>query len=231
MKMNHSYIKNLVILSHADGTLSEEEQELLKIKSEEIGITEQVLNEWLENAGDLVFQLPDTPEERERQLIHMIDVSNADGEFSQEEYDLCLLMAEKLPYSGLSQALSRRMNRSHLKNLVALACSDGFLDRSELAILVEAAESIGVTRTDLDKLIAHGMEFRYLIPESYEDRETQLIQMLTLAIADGQFSRDEYNLCKMVAEKLDFSERELQLIIKLCFRGDQEFDLDQIMAA
>lgn len=229
--MNHTYIKNLVILSYADGVLSELEQELLREKAGEIGIGPQELNNWVENAADLVFELPGTSEEREHQLINMIDMSNVDGEFSQEEYDLCLLMAEKLPYSGLSQALTRRMNRANLKNLVALACSDGKLDDSEMSILQEAAGSIGVSDEELEELIEYSKEFRYLIPESYEDRETQLIQMLTLAIADGQFSLDEYNLCKMVAEKLDFSERELQLIIKLCFRGEQEFDLDKIIAA
>ncbi len=229
--MNHSYIKNLVILAYADGVLSESEKEMLREKSAEIGIEANELQEWIDNAPNLIFEMPDTAEERERQLIHMIDVSNADGEFSQTEYDLCLLMAEKLPYSGLYMALSRRMNRAHLKNLVALACADGDLDEAERLILEEAAESIQVSPAELEEMIAHGKEFEYLIPESYEDRETQLIQMLTLAIADGQFSKDEYNLCKMVAEKLDFSERELQLIIKLCFRGEQDFDLDKIMAS
>ena len=229
--MNHSYIKNLVILAYADGVLSESEQEMLSEKSSEIGIEPHVLQEWIDNAQNLIFEMPETPEERERQLINMIDVSNADGKFSQTEYDLCLLMAEKLPYSGLYMALSRRMNRAHLKNLVALACSDGSLDDSERIILEEAADSIDVSSTELEEMIAHGKQFEYLIPESYDDRETQLIQMLTLAIADGQFSKDEYNLCKMVAEKLDFSERELQLIIKLCFRGEQEFDLDKILSS
>ena len=36
----------------------------------------------------------------------------------------------------------------------------------------------------------------------------------------GEFSEDEYNMCKSVAEKLDFTERELQLIIKLSFKGE-----------
>jgi hypothetical protein len=67
-------------------------------------------------------------------------------------------------------------------------------------------------------------EYKYYIPESYEDRETQLIQMLTMAIADGEFSEDEYSLCKMVAEKLDFTEKELQLIIKLSFKGNVSFN-------
>ncbi len=226
--MNQSYIKNLVILAFADGVMSKAEEYILLERAGEIGISQELLREWIDNAPDLVFHLPESMEEREKQLIEMINMSTVDGEFSQDEYDLCLLMAEKLPYSGLQQAMSKRMNRAHLRNLVALACADGSLEKAEMKILKEAADTIGVESDELEEMISHSKEFRYLVPESYDDRETQLIQMLTLAIADGQFSSDEYNLCKTVAQKLDFSERELQLIIKLCFRGEQDFDMDMI---
>jgi uncharacterized tellurite resistance protein B-like protein len=225
--MSKEYIKNLIVVACTDGVLTEEEMIMLIQKSGEIGISETELQEWIDKAEELILHFPEDMQDRERILIEMINVSNADGDFSQDEYDLCQIMAEKLPYSGLTQALSLRMNRSHLKNLVALACSDGTLDHSELLVLQEAAASIEVSSEELNELIAHSKEFQYLIPESYDDRETQLIQMLTLAIADGEFSQDEYNLCKMVAEKLDFSERELQLIIRLCFKGQQEFEKNE----
>jgi uncharacterized tellurite resistance protein B-like protein len=132
-------------------------------------------------------------------------------------------MAEKLPYDGLRMAIDKRMNRSYLKNLVALACSDGKVDDNEMEVLVDAAEKAGVSEADLHQMLDTVEEYKYYIPESYEDREMQLIQMLSLAIADGEFSESEYDLCKMVAAKLDFSERELNLIIKLSFRGKMEF--------
>ncbi|MCA6074264.1 hypothetical protein [Fulvivirga sedimenti] len=220
---NTQHIQNLVVLAFVDGVIDPEELDLLHELAEEIGISPEELDHWLENAEELVLKFPNSLEERERHLINMINLANSDGEFSQSEYELCKLMADKLPYQGLSQALNKRMNKAYLKNLVALACSDGKVDKSEMDVLLDSAEKAGVSETELKSMISNAEEYKYYIPESYEDRETQLIQMLSLAIADGEFTRDEYNLCKMVAEKLDFTERELNLIIKLSFRGKTEF--------
>ena len=223
MNTNTQHIKNLVVLAYVDGVIEQGELELLKELADEIGISSDELEHWLENAENLALSIPDSPADREKHLIDMINVSNSDGHFSQAEFELCQLMAERLPYDGLKHAIHKRMNRSYLKNLVALASSDGMVHPKELAVLKDAAENADVSESELAEMIQNVQEYRYYIPESYEDRETQLIQMLSLAIADGEFSIDEYNLCKMVAEKLDFTERELNLIIKLSFRGKMEF--------
>lgn len=223
MEKNVLHIKNLIVLACADGVIEDSELDLLTEKAREVNIPLNDLEMWLNNADQLVLDIPKNDRDRERHLINMINMSTSDGYFSQEEYDLCMMIAEKLPYSGLSHALTFNMNRSHLKNLVALACSDGTVDDAELAVLKEAAINSGVSESELFKLIERGNEFQYLIPESEEDRETQLIQMLSLAIADGEFTEDEYELCKLVATKLGYTEEELLLIIRLSFRGESKY--------
>ena len=148
----------------------------------------------------------------------MINISSSDGHFSQAEFDMCQLMAEKLPYSGLKQAIQTRMNRSYLKNLVVLAGSDGVIHPEEILVLKEAALNAGVSDEELSQMIDNYRDYKYYIPESYEERGIQLLQMVSLAAADGEFSPEEYKLCKMVAEKLDFTKEELDLIIKLSIR-------------
>jgi uncharacterized tellurite resistance protein B-like protein len=217
---NITHIKNLVALAQVDGHIDEQEIDLLHELAGELGINEAEVNHWLEYAEEIVLSIPVSMQERERHLINMITLSNADGHFSNAEFEFCQLMADKLPYSGLGEALSKRMNATYLKNLIALASADGKIDESELNIIREAAENIGIGEDELAEWIEDSPNYTYFIPEDYEDRETQLIQMLTLAIADGEFSEDEYNMCKSVAEKLDFTERELQLIIKLSFKGE-----------
>ena len=224
MNNNTNHIQNLVVLANIDGVIDAEEIAVIRELAEDIGIDGTELDSWLDNAEALVLNIPESDEERERHLIDMINVSNSDGHFSQAEFEICQLVAEKLPYNGLVQAIHKRMNRSYLKNLVALAASDGRIDPSEMALLREAAGKAGVEDKELLEMLDSAQEFGYFIPESYEDRETQLIQMLSMAIADGEFSESEYELCKMVAEKLDFTERELNLIIKLSFKGKMEFE-------
>jgi tellurite resistance protein len=225
MNSSTQHIQNLVVLAHIDGVIDQDELNLLRELAEEIGISAEELNHWLENANELVLKIPSSNKEREEHLINMINLSNSDGHFSHAEYELCLLVSEKLPFNGLRQAISKRMNRSYLKNLVALASSDGKIDQSEMDVLKDAALKAEVPEDELKHMIDTVSEYRYYIPESYDDRETQLIQMISLAIADGEFSENEYNLCKMVAEKLDFTERELNMIIKLSFGGKMEFKL------
>lgn len=220
MEKNIAHIKNLIVLACADGVIEDTELDILTEKAREVNIPINDLETWLNNANELALDIPKNDRERERHLINMINMSTSDGYFSQEEYDLCRMIAEKLPYAGLNHALTFNMNLSHLKNLVALACSDGKVDESELSVLKEAANNAGVSEGELNKLIERGNDFQYLIPESEEDRETQLIQMLSLAIADGEFSEDEYELCQMVAQKLGFTDDELELIIRLSFKGE-----------
>ncbi|MEJ2005527.1 MAG: hypothetical protein P8X57_11305, partial [Cyclobacteriaceae bacterium] len=145
MKNNTQHIQNLVVLAHVDGVIEQEEIDLLHELAEEIGISAKDVDHWLENANELVLSIPNTNEEREQHLINMINLSNSDGHFSHAEYELCQLMAEKLPYSGLKQAISKRMNRSYLKNLVALASSDGKVDKSEMEVLRDAAAKADVS--------------------------------------------------------------------------------------
>jgi hypothetical protein len=223
MNKNTQHIQNLVVLAYVDGVIEQEEIDLLHELALEIGISDEELDHWLENAENLVLNIPESAEEREKHLINMINLSNSDGHFSHAEFELCQFMAEKLPYNGLRQAINKRMNRSYLKNLVALASSDGKVDDNEMEVLIDAARKADVDEPELKEMLDTVEEYKYYIPESYEDREMQLIQMLSLAIADGEFSESEYDMCKMVAEKLDFSERELNLIIKLSFRGKMEF--------
>lgn len=219
-----THLKNLIVLAFSDGVIEESEVEILKHAANELGIASEQLDEWIADADNIMLNIPDDDRERERQLINMIGLSTADGFFSQDEYDLCLMISEKLGYDGLSEALNRCMNESNLKNLIALASADGNIDDSELTVIKEAAMAAGVSNEKLQDWLKRGSEFMHVIPESEEARETQLIQMLSLAIADGEFTLDEYNLCKTVAERLGFTKDELDMIIKLSFRGELQLE-------
>ncbi|MEM1405807.1 MAG: hypothetical protein AAGG59_03450 [Bacteroidota bacterium] len=220
------HLKNLVVLAFSDGNIDEGELKILKHAAEEAGISESELNSWIENAENIILSIPENDLDRENHLIDMIGMATADDTFTQDEYDLCMTISEKLGYDGLGAALSRKMSESNLKNLIALASADGHVDEKELEVIKDAAKSAGFTDEKLQDWLKKGSEFVHVIPEREEDRETQLIQMLSLAIADGEFSADEYALCKTVAERLGFTKQELDMIIKLSFRGEMKIDFD-----
>lgn len=223
--MDHiNHLKNLVVLAYSDGVLEDEELENLRNAATELGVDQSQLDEWLADADNIVLSMPTNDIEREKQLISMIRMATSDGFFSQDEYDLCLGIAEKLGYNGLGEALNMCMGESNLKNLIALASADGNVDESELAVIKDAAKLANVSDEKLEEFLKVGSDFIHVIPEREEDRETQLIQMLSLAIADGEFTADEYELCRTVAERLGFSQAELDMIIKLSFKGDIQLE-------
>lgn len=217
-------MKNLIAVACADGVIEDTEMLILQESARDAGLNSDELDDLLKNALNYVPEIPEEKTERESHLIKMITLATSDGNFSQEEFELCKLIAEKMEYPGLSQVLKSTMNHHYLKNLVAIACADGVVEPSEMAILKEAAEDVGISESELEILIEHSDTFKHLIPESEEDREMQLAQMISLAIADGEFSIEEYNLCKVVAERLGFTEKELKMIIRLSFKGSSEIN-------
>ncbi len=219
--MDHiNHLKNLVVLAYSDGVFEEEELRNLRNAARELGVSQEQMDEWISDADKIVLSMPENDAEREKQLISMIRMATSDGYFSQDEYDLCLRIAEKLGYNGLGEALNMCMGESNLKNLIALASADGQIDDCELAVIKDAAKVANVSDEKLNDFLKVGSDIMHVIPEREEDRETQLIQMLSLAIADGEFTADEYELCRTVAERLGFTQQELDMIIKLSFKGD-----------
>ncbi len=217
---NFNHLRNLVVLAYSDGVIEDTELEKLKSAAHDLGVPDAQLEDWIANADQLSMSMPTTDKERELQLISMIKMATSDGYFSQDEYDLCFGIAKKLGYDGLGQALNMCMGESNLKNLIALASADGKVDESEMYVIRDAAKLAKVSDERLEELLEVGADFIHVIPEREEDRETQLIQMLSLAIADGEFTSDEYELCKTVATRLGFTQQELDMIIKLSFQGE-----------
>ncbi|MEM6734663.1 MAG: TerB family tellurite resistance protein [Bacteroidota bacterium] len=122
-----------------------------------------------------------------------------------------------------------KKKREHFKNLIALAYADGRIDEKEEEMLTQIGREIGLSKFDVDNLMNMGPTFQYIIPQNEEDREDQIVEMIKMAIIDGEFTTQEYDLCKNVAERLGFTETELGLIIKLCFKGKLSDNMKAIM--
>jgi uncharacterized tellurite resistance protein B-like protein len=62
-------------------------------------------------------------------------------------------------------------------------------------------------------MLSKASEYAYLIPQNHKDRETQLGEMIDLALIDGELSPAEVELINMVGEKLGFSQPEVDQIV------------------
>lgn len=102
----------------------------------------------------------------------------------------------------------------HFRNLVSLIAADGKIEDVERAALSKIAYQRGIPLDRFNVMLEKANEYKYLIPQNMHDRETQLQEMIEVALIDGEFAKAELELILMVGEKLGFSKDELDTIIK-----------------
>ena len=95
-KIKKEHFANLLVVAYSDGKLTEKELDFLAQTAVNYGLEEQEIREMLENIESLKFQIPLNNEEREKQLIDAIYLSLIDGQIAEREYQICLLLSERL---------------------------------------------------------------------------------------------------------------------------------------
>lgn len=101
----------------------------------------------------------------------------------------------------------------HFRNLVSLSAADGKIEEAERSSLTRIAGSLGIPSDRLQVMLAHAHEYIYLVPQNNKNRETQLEEMIDIALVDGEFSWSERELVKSVAHKLGFTQPEAERVI------------------
>lgn len=102
----------------------------------------------------------------------------------------------------------------HFRNLVSLSVADGKIEETERVALSKIAYERGIPFDRMNVMLKHASEYVYLIPQNMIEREKQLEDMIQFAHVDGEFAKAEYDLIKMVAEKLGFSEADLDRFVQ-----------------
>jgi tellurite resistance protein len=97
-KIKLEHFANIVAVAASDGKISKEELELLKDRAIEYGLNETEVKKLIDSAQSLEFIIPMNQIEREEQLSEAVLMSMIDGQISNEEYDICLKIAQKLGF-------------------------------------------------------------------------------------------------------------------------------------
>lgn len=101
----------------------------------------------------------------------------------------------------------------HFRNLVTLAAADGKIEHIERVTLSKIAFQHGIPIDRMNVMLQHAKEYAYLIPQSQEDREEQLEDMIAFALVDGEFAKAERDLIFLVGQRLGFRDDEIQEMI------------------
>jgi uncharacterized tellurite resistance protein B-like protein len=98
----------------------------------------------------------------------------------------------------------------HFRNLVSLSAADGKIAEAERIALSKIAFERGIPLDRVNVMINKASEYKHLIPQNTKDREKQLTDMIAFAKVDGDFAKAEFDLIRIVANRLGFTKNELQ---------------------
>ena len=110
IKIEH--FRNLVSLIAADGKIEEIERVTLSKIAFSRGIPLDRFNVMLSKAHEYKYLIPQNHHEKELQLEEMINVALVDGDFSNKELELIIMVGEKL---GFSKAELEKIIEAHRK--------------------------------------------------------------------------------------------------------------------
>lgn len=97
-KAKLSHLKNLVMLTMADGHVDDSELATIASVMSREGLSEEDLQRCFENPKSIDFVAPDTEAKKIRYIRDMVCLMMVDGDLHENEYLVCKLTAEALGY-------------------------------------------------------------------------------------------------------------------------------------
>lgn len=130
-------------------------------------------------------------------------------------------------FFGLFQNSEVENNKSHLKNLIAVAMSDGNMDGNEAKALFAVATRLGIDEINIRHLVANHNDIKFVLPKDRKDRIQQFWDLIMIILADGKIEDREMVVFEQFAMKLGVRKAIIAgLIRKLVEWTDTEEPLD-----
>ncbi|MDX1628975.1 MAG: hypothetical protein R3345_09775 [Fulvivirga sp.] len=103
-------------------------------------------------------------------------------------------------------AEDQSVHKSHLKNLMVLAGSDGHIAQIEEHLLLAIAHRLGLNEEDVEVIKTDLDNISFVLPEKYDDRIEQFNDLLSLMAVDGKIDPSEEQLCYEFAERYELMD-------------------------
>ena len=100
-KQDKGHFRNLVIIAHSDGELSQEEAELLNEIGQELSLSPQQIEEIKTHPENYPVHPPANRTERFEQIVNLIQMVQADGKIEDTEMKVLERVAVAIGYDSL----------------------------------------------------------------------------------------------------------------------------------
>lgn len=113
----------------------------------------------------------------------------------------------------------RKQDKEHFIHLIQMANADGKIDDAELEMLSRMGNNLGLTKPEIDDLLASNNQSAYIPPYELSKRFEQLYDVIKMVYADGVIDDNEMRLASRLAMKSGFTEEEIPLLLSVLFDG------------
>lgn len=104
----------------------------------------------------------------------------------------------------LFDSRDKKKRLSHIRNLIALACSDDKFDEAEGEAIYQIGIQSGLTEEEINRIFTRPDSIKFYKPESDLERIEQLYDMVLVMMVDGEIHDNEIHICKSIAVMLGF---------------------------
>ena len=123
----------------------------------------------------------------------------------------------------------RKQDKEHFSHLIQIALADGKIEDSELEMLYQSGNRLGLTKEEIDDLLENSKKSAYIPPYELSKRFGQLYDIIKMVYADNQINNNEMRLATGLAIKSGFAENDVPFLLTLLINGvkngDEEDDL------
>ncbi len=109
---------------------------------------------------------------------------------------------------------------AYFQNLYIVAAADQQLSKEETNFLVEVAQIMGISSEQSTQIMTNRQDLDFIIPETEQERNIQLEDIITMMIIDRKIHEREYNLCLKFAEKIGHDRKSFEQIMFNVVRGN-----------
>ena len=126
--------------------------------------------------------------------------------------------------AGIAWFESRKTKerKSHFKNLVMLALSDGNLDDKEHGVLCAVGQKWGLSEAQANDVLANPDRVKFILPNDPEERFHQLYELVVMMLADGEITADEMDLCVTLAAHMGFRPSTVKELVEKIVQGTKQ---------
>lgn len=118
-----------------------------------------------------------------------------------------------MKFLELFDSRDKKKRLSHIRNLVALACADGSLDKNEMDLIFKIGVRAGLSPDELHRIFQRPDSIAFYPPDSFRERIEQLYDMVMVMMVDGDLHGNEIALCKLIAIKLGFKHQIIDKMV------------------